>query len=361
MIVNRCPFPVKLRQMLFLPPAQPNAFRKAVLCRQILRRTDRRLRRRRAQRAEQNLRSGKGHPAQKNNVQDALADAALLHLSAQNRAKISLEPQPDDIKQILSRRQGRQNSRADQKAAEHGEMRAGRHRSQLPQSQPRQGDYIQLIRQKIQDDCPIRYDTVEQIFKENFGGLNIGLMHEAIASRRYYLDGRWSEENWSQGEDTFYSSDTSNAYCKTTTRTLMDVDELTLYRQLGSSDRFNNHNPNATARFCRMTLMESPRIMNLIAEFDAADLINMAACDLDHEEHPDQVLAGSLDQAKQYFNEGQSYAMMAGYYEALGDTNTANWMYSRASSSQVLAQQYAQNAMISDNSFTAVEGESYTH
>ena len=218
-----------------------------------------------------------------------------------------------------------------------------------------------LLNDGTLDDCPIRYDTVEEIFRENFGSLDIGLMHEAIASRRYYLDGQWSEENWSQGEDTYYSSDTSNAYCKTTTRTLMDVNELTLYRQLGSSDRFNNHNPNATARFCRITLMDSPRIMNLYAEFDAADLINMAACDLDQEDAPDPALVSNLEQAKQYFNEGQTYAMMAGYYAALGDVNTANWMYSRASTAQVLAQQFAQNAMINDNSFTAVEGDSYTH
>lgn len=218
-----------------------------------------------------------------------------------------------------------------------------------------------LLNDGTLDDCPIRYDTVEQIFKENFGSLNIGLMHEAIASRRYYLDGQWSGENWSQDEDTFYSSDTSNAFCKTTTRTLMDVNELTLYRQLGSSDPFNNHNPNATARFCRITLADSPMMMNLIADTDAAFLINLAAYDLDHEASPDRTLVDNLNQAKQYYAEGQSYAMMAGYYNALGDVNTANWMYSRASTSHVLAQQYAQNAMIRDNSYTAVEGESYTH
>lgn len=218
-----------------------------------------------------------------------------------------------------------------------------------------------LLNDGTMDDCPIRYATVEQIFRDNFGQLDIGLMHEAIASRRYYLDGQWSEENWSQGADTFYSSDSSNTIYKTTTRTLMDVTELTMYRQLGSSDYFNNHNPDATARFCRLTLSDSPASINVMAGMDAADLINIASHDLDSAENPDQRLVDHLNQAKQYYAEGQTNAMMARYYSAQGDVNTANLMYSRSGTAYVLAQEYAQNAMTSNNSYTAVEGESYTH
>lgn len=217
-----------------------------------------------------------------------------------------------------------------------------------------------LLNDGSYDDCPVRYATVEQVFKENFGKLDIGLMHEAIASRRYYLDGQWSGENWSQDLDTFYSSDSSNTHYKTTIRTLIDADELTFYRQLGSSDYFNNHNPDATTRFFKLILAPSVFEMNMNADMDASWLIYLAGQELDGAAAPDSAMVDNLNSAKQYYNEGLSYTNQAGYYEALGDTASANYMYGRATDAFCRAQQYAQNAMSDANSFTAVDGPSYT-
>ena len=186
-------------------------------------------------------------------------------------------------------------------------------------------------------------------------------MHEAIASRRYYLDGQWSEENWSQDLDTFFSSDSSNTAYKTTVRCLLDANDLTFYRQMGSSDYFNNHNPDAACQFFKLTLAPSAYDIYMNAEFDASWLIYQAGMELDQEENPDGELVDHLNQAKQYYMEGMSYAAQANYYEASGDMNAANLMYSKAISSHCLAQQWAQNALVSGSTYVAVEGESYTH
>lgn len=169
-----------------------------------------------------------------------------------------------------------------------------------------------------------------------------------------------SGENWSQDLDTFYSSDSSNTHYKTTVRTLIDADELTFYRQLGSSDYFNNHIPDATTRFFKLILAPSVFEMNMNADMDASWLIYLAGQELDGAASPDSAMVDNLNSAKQYYSEGLSYTSQAGYYEALGDIASANYMYSRATDAFCRAQQYAQNAMSDANSFTAVDGPSYT-
>lgn len=210
------------------------------------------------------------------------------------------------------------------------------------------------------DDCPVRYDTVEQIYKENFGSIDIGIMHEAIASRRYYENGEWSDINWSLGLDTFYSSDSSNNVYKTTIRTLLDATDLTFYRQLGSSDPYNNAVPNATARFCKLILSEDVASVNLMAGYDASLLIWYASRDLSLAEEKDETLEENLNIAKSSYQEGSSYGKLARLAAAEGDTTKALSLYGKATSAYCKAQEYAQNAMIEDNTYTAVDGESYT-
>lgn len=217
-----------------------------------------------------------------------------------------------------------------------------------------------LVTDGTWDDCPVRYATVEQIIKENFGNVTIGYMHEAIASRRYYLDGEWSDINWSLGDDTFYSSDSSFANDKTTVRTLIDATELTFYRQLGSSDPYNNSNPDATSRFFKLVMSESPYTMTNQANRDAQILIWYASRDLSTTPNHDEALDENLNTAKDYLQQGASYGQMARMEQAEGNTAEANILFSKATSAFCLAQEYAQNAMIEDNTYTAIDGESYT-
>lgn len=210
------------------------------------------------------------------------------------------------------------------------------------------------------DDCPVRYATAEQVLLENLGQIDIGYMNEAIGSRRYYLDGKWSEENWSLGADTYFSSDSANNMDKTTVRMIADVTELTFYRMLGSGDIYNNILPNATSQYFKVVLTDSVYGTVRQANRDASMMIYYASRDLSKADEPrDSYRAIKLNEAKDYFQVGASYAQLGKLEEAKGNETEANLLYSEAVSSFCMAQEYAQNAMIEDNTYMAIDGISY--
>lgn len=211
------------------------------------------------------------------------------------------------------------------------------------------------------DDCPIRYDTAEAMLKEHLGKLDIGWMNEAIGSRRYYQDGKWSEANWSLGEDMYFSSDSAGINDKTTVRMITDANDLVLYRQLGSGDVYNNALPDATSRFFKITLMETPDETTRQAGRDAAMLIWHASHDLSQiDEAVDSCRSDQLNQAKTCYQKGASYTQMARLENAKGNVTEANRLFSLGSSSYAMAQEHAQNAMIEDHTFMAIDGVTHT-
>lgn len=80
------------------------------------------------------------------------------------------------------------------------------------------------------DDCVARYSTVEKLILDDSGKFGPKQLAEAFGSIRYYLDGKWSGENWDYpGERQFFSPEGDDGYFKTSIRTVMDATEQTVY------------------------------------------------------------------------------------------------------------------------------------
>lgn len=202
------------------------------------------------------------------------------------------------------------------------------------------------------DDCRPRYWTAERILLDNYGKANIGTLASAVGSRRYYVDGQWSDVNWDDGRYMYFSPEGADSYFKTMQRTLFDANDLQVYRLMGGSDVYNSAIAYSTGKFCRVVLAGGVAQTNANAEKDARQMIWYASRDLAQAQARDLEKEEYLNMAKAEYQKGCSYTALARYEEAMGGETQALFHYGKATSKHCLAQQYAQAAQINDNSFT---------
>lgn len=200
------------------------------------------------------------------------------------------------------------------------------------------------------DSIP-RCETVERIILDNAGKVDEGVLARAVGSREYYMDGKWSGENWELGEFQYHSPEMCDYIDKTIIRTIIDATDLELYTLRGHYDYYTSHIPYTTAQYTKLTIADSIAGTNRQADMDARLMLWYASYDLDHAAVKDAEKTEYLQMGNQKVQEGLNYTLMAQYAETKGNTDKAIEYYGLATSAFCRAQQYGQAAQIENNTF----------
>ena len=172
---------------------------------------------------------------------------------------------------------------------------------------------------------------------------------EALGCREYYADGAWSGTNYDTGYRVFFSPEGNDGDFKTIVRSVYDVTEQTMYCLNGHGDLYGSFVPGGVSKYSKLVLKDSAAAVNRSARFDAVCLVRDAGNELSQSAEPDAKKAEYLDKGMEAVQVGGNYTIMANYYAAKGDAETALIYYGLAASEYVAAQQYAQAAMSESN------------
>ncbi|MCO7122115.1 C45 family autoproteolytic acyltransferase/hydrolase [Ihubacter massiliensis] len=196
-------------------------------------------------------------------------------------------------------------------------------------------------------DCQYRYDTEEQVIKENYGKVTLDTINQALGSTRTFVDGRWEDEIWSmeptagvsRGE---WSPDNVSVTCKCVNRGLIDLKKRTLYIIAGCGNTLAAERPYAAGTASRLVLKGSPKEVLENAKMHAQVQLFLAGKDLTGQTMPDQDKIERLNKAKAALYAGHNYMNLA---DCSLDRNERLRLYGMAATRYSYCQCMAQQAM----------------
>lgn len=206
-------------------------------------------------------------------------------------------------------------------------------------------------------DCQYRYDTEEQIIRENQGNVSIDTINEALSSSRTFINGKWENEVWSmestagtsRGE---WSPENISVTCKCVNRGLIDLEKRALYIIAGCSNLFASERPYATGTASRLVLKKTPKDILNDSKSHAQVQIFLAGRDLSKHNVCDPVKTDHLNKAKAALYAGHNYANLA---DCSTEINERLHLYGLAISRYSYSQCIAQLAM--DEPFKIVRSD----
>lgn len=196
-------------------------------------------------------------------------------------------------------------------------------------------------------DCQYRYDTEEQVIKENYGNVTLDTINKALGSTRTFVNGKWEDTVWSmditagvtRGE---WSPENVAVACKCVNRGLIDLDKRALYIIAGCTDTLVTERPYATGTASRLVLKSSPKDVVENSKIHAQVQLFIAGKELNEYEHPDKDRIAYLNDAKAALYAGHNYMNLA---DCASDRNERLMLYGLAISRYSYCQCVAQLAM----------------
>lgn len=196
-------------------------------------------------------------------------------------------------------------------------------------------------------DCQYRYDTEEQVIKENYGKVTLDTINQALGSTRTFIDGKWEKEIWSmeptagvsRGE---WSPENMSVTCKCVNRGLIDLKKRALYIIAGGGNTLASERPYATGTASRLVLKDSPKEVLENAKMHAQVQLFLAGRDLAGQACPSRNKTDRLNKAKTALYAGHNYMNLA---DCSLDRNERLRLYGLAASRYGYCQCVAQLAM----------------
>lgn len=200
-------------------------------------------------------------------------------------------------------------------------------------------------------DCKYRYDTEEQIIKDNYGNVTLDTINEALGCTKTYIDGEWIDEVWSMevtGGVTrgAWSPENIAVMAKCVNRGLIDLHNRTLYIIAGCSNLLATERPYATGTASRLVLKDSPKAVLENAKTHSQVNLFLAGKDLAKYKSPDKEKLEYLNEAKAALYAGHNYMNLA---DCCLNRDEKLQLYSLAISRYCYCQCIAQLAMDTPN------------
>lgn len=142
------------------------------------------------------------------------------------------------------------------------------------------------MQQSLPGDLPdniTRYDSVEYVFQNNLGKLDMDTMRSALAQTSYYdkATGQWIYSWNLENDESYNSPENKDLKYGCAIRRAMDPSTLTMHIMMGSEYDLVSKVPYALGSYCSITLNEDIASMVRMSEYNARLQIWYAAQDIE--------------------------------------------------------------------------------